>query len=552
MEVAKLWLSQCLGSHKGFYYDSLNEDDDPCAACDGNGPAKDYAAVRLLEISASHVRTVPAAKVKQPYATLSYSWGSGPQWPWGPQRIERVAISAMLDVGLPRSSLPKTISDAVWVAEQLGLDYLWVDVLCIRQDDAEFVRESVKMATIYSEALLCISASSSAGNDAGLFNKRSRSQHKGFAAHIPIERSDGVRPDGLVFYQRRQYLRSSTTFPWSAELEEDVYRQDVEAGRLSERAWGLQERICSPRILHFGTTQMLWQCNRTIWTEDNLGLQTYMDLGRSIRTWKVLFFPIKLEDHVGVNRTLAEEYEALKRTLEDMWSNAIIPDYYSGKLLTHWDDKLMAIAGLAKKIWQQDPSLQYVAGHWREGLPTSLLWYASTPSRRIAPYVAPSWSWASLQGRVQMDEDIVIGDDAVIRCNVIDCWAVTSNGDQFGRVLDAGLEIEATALRGTVAGRKTPNSTSANIYLDGIDGAYTRAELDDDRDDNLRVFALLIKQCFVQHPNPKAPWHWAVLLIVPKDERHERFTRVGFGVVSVPFVIPADDERLLKSRWVLV
>jgi hypothetical protein len=151
-----------------------------------------------------------------------------------------------------------------------------------------------------------------------------------------------------------------------------------------------------------------------------------------------------------------------------------------------------------------------------------------------------------------VDEDIIMGDDSVIRCEVTDCWAVASNGDQFGRVLDAGLETEAAALRGTVAGRKSAKSTSANLELDGIDADYTRATLDDDCDDNLRVFALLIKQQFVKYPNPAASWHWTVLLVVPKDERHEQFTRVVIGIVSVLKADKPDDERLLKSRWVLV
>lgn len=97
IEVAQLWLSQCRKSHKGV--PSVDDEPNICAACDVNDTVKNYAAARLLEISASNVRVVPASEVNQPYATLSYSWGQGPQWPWGPRQIQGMLLepSRILD-----------------------------------------------------------------------------------------------------------------------------------------------------------------------------------------------------------------------------------------------------------------------------------------------------------------------------------------------------------------------------------------------------------------------------------------------------------------------
>jgi hypothetical protein len=118
--------------------------------------------------------------------------------------------------------------------------------------------------------------------------------------------------------------------------------------------------------------------------------------------------------------------------------------------MTMHSDKLMAIAGLAKIIWQRDQSMRYVAGlWWVASLPSNLMWYASPGNRRITSYVAPSWSWASLVGRVEYHDAWYLGDDAISKCSVIDCRVATSDkNDQFSRVLDAELVLEKTSLQG--------------------------------------------------------------------------------------------------------
>lgn len=93
-----------------------------------------------------------------------------------------------------------------------------------------------------------------------------------------------VLGSGLVFYQRNEGSDSIAKTILSLEsaepelLREDAYSQEIEQGRLAQRAWVLQERICSPRILHFGATQIFWQCNRKTWTEDNLGANLSEDM----------------------------------------------------------------------------------------------------------------------------------------------------------------------------------------------------------------------------------------------------------------------------------
>jgi len=65
--------------------------------------------------------------------------------------------------------LPQTIEDALELASMLDLEYVWVDALCIIQDDPEDQGYQIgKMATIYSSAFLTIIAASGSHSDAGL------------------------------------------------------------------------------------------------------------------------------------------------------------------------------------------------------------------------------------------------------------------------------------------------------------------------------------------------------------------------------------------------
>lgn len=553
ISVARLWMSQCLESHRGMQVDGNGFTDQVHAACDRNATSEPYAAAQLLEISATHVRAVPAAGVKQPYATLSYSWGEGLQWPWGPQRIQRHDLSAIVETGLSREFLPKTIREAVWVSEKLGLRHLWVDALCVKQDGVDFITESVKMAAIYSQALINISANHSPSNNAGLFNTRSRSQHHHFPACIAVDSLVSERPSRLCFYQRsdRNYQPKIPGLSKFMDLGHDAYRKEVDQGRLAQRAWVLQERISSPRVLHFGATQLFWQCNRVTNTEDNLGtLESRERTWDSMDTWKMLFFPSELTDLVTESSpTIEDVAKDWRLQMAWTWSHDLIPQYYSQRQLTNCSDKLLAIAGLARQIWQQQPRLRYFAGLWSESMADSLLWYAPTPGRRIVPYAAPSWSWASIQGKVGCADDMLIGDDAAFHCEIINCQVTTLDGDQFGPVTGGTLEIEAAALQGLVSPGKHRVGTLAALELNTIDVAYhSYAMLDEERTDTIRLHALLLKEKGVNSLHA-AEQGWDLLLIAPKDDTSTTFVRFGYGNLTLPKT--ASLSKSARSRWIL-
>ena len=128
------------------------------AFCQSNTNAQ--LPTRLIEIvNATTVRLVDTAGQSGIYVALSYCWGAAAPG------VNYIPVEANLGArlalkGFPRDELPATIIDAITITERLGMQYIWVDALCIIQDekkDKEF--ELGKMSQYYRNSYLTIAAS---------------------------------------------------------------------------------------------------------------------------------------------------------------------------------------------------------------------------------------------------------------------------------------------------------------------------------------------------------------------------------------------------------
>ncbi|CAJ0551415.1 Ff.00g113450.m01.CDS01 [Fusarium sp. VM40] len=316
------------------------------------------------------------------YVALSYCWG-----PEGGTLTTTLNNIEAHKKRIPFDHLPSTIKDDVFVCRNLSINYLWVDALCIIQDpgNADWVEQSGRMNLIYSNAALTIAADDSPTCTAGF------------------------------------WLSENTKFQ---RVSEDYWiRETPPSSRdiLSTRGWTLQERILSHRILHFSNARISWECDASCRSEDGI---TKIDfIGLSYRAFRLLN---RCAPHESIGKSLLGDgfedsregdYDPVHITdflTSGSWKSiffawACIIENYSTRDLTQLGDKLSAISGLASFVLTQAGlgAESYLAGLWREDLVEGLLWYVSTarPSRSAAPYVAPTWSWASMTGSIHYFRD---------------------------------------------------------------------------------------------------------------------------------------------------
>ncbi|KAJ4114317.1 hypothetical protein NW769_005103 [Fusarium oxysporum] len=150
------------------------------------------------------------------YMTLSYRWAKNPSIVLLNSNLEEFRTSA------PISRLPKTFKEAITVAHS----------------PEDWAREPLQMHQVYANSACTISATASEGPDEGLF--RSRIVQETLIGHIKVQFADGK--------------------PRRFDVWDQHHMQRLTQGPLTDRGWVFQERILSPRVLHFTKTQAVWEC----------------------------------------------------------------------------------------------------------------------------------------------------------------------------------------------------------------------------------------------------------------------------------------------------
>jgi hypothetical protein len=141
------------------------------------------------------------------------------------------------------SQLPQTIRDAVEVTRSLGLDYLWVDALCIIQDDPEdCASEIAKMSSVYRGSTITISAASAKDCTEGFLQDRDLVRVYSSLFKLPYchDHVDNVARGSILL------------------SEHPIY--DTHQELIDERAWTMQEHFLPLRLIRFGSKQTTWKC----------------------------------------------------------------------------------------------------------------------------------------------------------------------------------------------------------------------------------------------------------------------------------------------------
>lgn len=288
---------------------------------------------------------------------------------------------ATFSTSQPIANLPKTFREAFVVLERLQLEYLWIDRFCIFQDSEEdWLAEASEMHNVYASSIICISALGAEDDDGGLFFSRDPLAVRIPVVNIPIGESN--KPAPHAGEMAMAYIRNT----------------DSQSAVLSKRGWVLQERILAPRVLHFGKSQVLWECNTSVSSE----AQPKFDKWKSVHV--LLAHPDirpNYKRRTVWKTTIGYEPPSFENPIDCIfieWYHIL--DYYNDCHLTKSDGKLVAISAIAKDMKKHlshlGESSVYLGSLWRSRMPRNLLWQVSNPAKRPERYRAPSWSWASV------------------------------------------------------------------------------------------------------------------------------------------------------------
>ena len=312
------------------------------------------------------------------YAALSHCWGGVIPIQTTLDRLEQYTLS------IP-TPLPQTFADAISVTRALGIPYIWIDSLCIVQDSKDdWVGEAAGMANVYSNSFLTISADAATNSFTKFLNAPARTVPPAKSITYSICDSDGARAAGSIYVRAKGALAQELPFHVFRDENSNALIRDYLAGqasgvrsKLSTRGWVLQERLLSPRTLHFSKYEMAWECQSVI------GCECSTNSVRSKRTTS------------NLKGLLVQPREAVIAS----WRENIVPTYISLDL-TFKSDRLLAIAGLATAIGRVRRDV-YVADIWKESA-DDLLWYISAleGGTKTGAENVPSWSWAAVDGQV--------------------------------------------------------------------------------------------------------------------------------------------------------
>lgn len=330
-------------------------------------PAVGFAPSRLLEVSPdlsqTHIRLFETDRSRQPkWACLSYVWGT--------EQLHKTTKGCLLQYmkGICIADLPQTIQDAVTVCRTFDIPNLWVDSLCIVQDDvSDKTRELPLMAEIYRHSLLTISAACARSVTDGFLRTDLPFCYESVApTALRYLGSDGSKTKALVLVESpHRYLAHDFTDP------------------IDTRAWTLQERLLSPRLLTYSSHGVIWSCRRLYSRDDQEELYGQNDLGFVVPGRRTASIP------------------CIPGSRMQPWHNIV--EQYSHQDMSLPSDKLVALSAVAQTYSQNaDEYGTYLSGLWKEMMPRSLMWYVPKGSARCRPndYRAPSWSWASVDSLV--------------------------------------------------------------------------------------------------------------------------------------------------------
>jgi len=321
-------------------------------------------------IQLEEVRLHTTAKTDTgPFVALSYCWGTSGNL------TTTISNLAAHSRAIPWPCIPKIMRDAIQITRELGIRYIWIDALCIVQDDPQdWNREAAQMKDIYTNACLVISGTRAGDCHQSLFGER-RASATGSGERVPTSFSHElvVSDDD----QPPVYVREAL----GHDLLYDA-KQDLERHRLLGRGWTFQERLLATRTAHFTSSELMWECNQGFMCECG---SAQLDGSLSL-----------------LRRALQAPNEASSH-----WKKIVRA--YSARSFTSARDRLVALDGVTH-LFKDLGWGSYSFGLWEKDIVGQMLWQALPDNRNAhaealpeayrSVMLGPSWSWVSTNREV--------------------------------------------------------------------------------------------------------------------------------------------------------
>ncbi|KAK5652244.1 hypothetical protein OQA88_10741 [Cercophora sp. LCS_1] len=334
------------------------------------------------------------------YFALSYVWGNASISQTLKSNLDSRLVKGGLELEL-YGLLPQTISDAVAFVRSLGERYLWVDALCIVQDDEVTKQQNIQqMDKVYSRAFATIIVLSGSDADSGLPGARPGTRTALTLEEISIsDRSEDLALD--PFSEEVEQVRiAPSPSPLSVVLDTSVW---------NTRGWTFQERLLSARCIYISNDAVYFHCRK-----DMLLCETGEPESAAAPGLSILDNPLHELDRLD-----GRLVDDLSCKVGDMAQRIVFGTYaglvegYTARQLTFAGDVLNAFAGVHSVIARHMPKGE-VCGLPGAFFDLALLW---TPVRKLERReevvvggdaiatdgngVCPRWTWAGYVGPVE-------------------------------------------------------------------------------------------------------------------------------------------------------
>jgi hypothetical protein len=228
------WVSTCVRDHE-----DCRNTKSGVVIDEGEEP---FLPTRIIDVGSydglQAPRLVETNGAKGHYTALSHCWGTKQQF-----TTTRETLHERLQ-GISWKSLPKTFQDAITTTRAIGLQYIWIDLICIIQGDKEdWLRESPRIGTLYEGARLVIAASHARDGNEGCFFER-----------------DPPSQSICVSYINSHEESAGSIYIALDDKKEESEAGDPQKGPLSTQARITQEWLLARRMVFYTKSRLSWSC----------------------------------------------------------------------------------------------------------------------------------------------------------------------------------------------------------------------------------------------------------------------------------------------------